>query len=508
MERIIEQAEFIIQQAKVQQVSLEVKDKLILDLKAKISVLETLLKESKANTLLVWVQGVVQAPNVVKWSLHLSHAVETDLLVKVQHTDTKTALLTPYTWTVPKGRTEVSGIYPYTNVKTATFQLEAGEGYTVPATIAQPKSITLSLLTAPVASAGIEYKPPLVITKGGTYSGNFQSTDSEIPAIDIKTNEPVIIETSNIRGAGYLIRSWYNNSSLEVRNTNGYGITPTAWKEYKKPRRFVIVSEFAHLLIEDCYLEQTAGILVGGKYSGNGSTDTIKIRRNKVKNIDGRIFQGVDIAQFVQFNFRGIIPGVEIAFNEVLNEYGNCHVEDNVNIFNTKGKQGSPIKIYSNLIQGAFYAPGITKAYTGGGILSDAPSFADATQYVEVYDNYIIGTGNYSLGIAGGNNLRYHHNYCVNAGVLPDGSTFASKGINASGIWANDYYRNGNTHSNVYEANTVGISNGVSRMDGSMLSTLLATFKDNVKLPNPITKATEQLYVAKWNAMMKDKGYR
>src|ERR1700712_5287782 len=35
------------------------------------------------------------------------------------------------------------------------------------------------------------YKGPLIITKGGKYTGNYKSSDSKVPAISIYTSEPV-----------------------------------------------------------------------------------------------------------------------------------------------------------------------------------------------------------------------------------------------------------------------------------------------------------------------------
>ena len=48
---------------------------------------------------------------------------------------------------------------------------------------------------------------PLVITHGGTYSGTWESDDRSVPAVVVKTSEPVIIENSVVRGRGDLIVS-------------------------------------------------------------------------------------------------------------------------------------------------------------------------------------------------------------------------------------------------------------------------------------------------------------
>ncbi|MDX5437731.1 MAG: glycosyl hydrolase, partial [Pontibacter sp.] len=78
-----------------------------------------------------------------------------------------------------------------------------------------------------------------------------------------------------------------------------------------------------------------AGIYIGQSYEGNGtSSETIKIRYNIAKNIDGRVYGGTTFAQFVQFNFRKNISHAEVAWNQVINTPNNSAVEDNINIHN------------------------------------------------------------------------------------------------------------------------------------------------------------------------------
>jgi hypothetical protein len=66
----------------------------------------------------------------------------------------------------------------------------------------------------------------LIITKGGTYSGTWQSNDSRVPAVQVNTSEPVVIQNSTIKSAGHLIYSSSRNCNLTVKNTSGYGLTP------------------------------------------------------------------------------------------------------------------------------------------------------------------------------------------------------------------------------------------------------------------------------------------
>ena len=290
---------------------------------------------------------------------------------------------------------------------------------------------------APPAAATVEvtYAGPIIITKGGTYTGNWESRDAEVSAVEIKTSEPVFIVNANIRGAGRLIRSQGHAADITVRNTNGYGITPTPWKEYQKTRSFLVVDVFKNIVVENCYIENAAGINLGVSYEGNGTPQqTVKIRYNKVRNIDGRVHGGQAIVNFVGFNFRNPIRHAEVAWNQVINEPDQSVVEDNINIYNTRGTPDSPIRIHNNYIRGAFPLPASASNYSGGGIISDSPE-TDSTQstaYLKVYENQLVGLGGYCIGIAGGNHIEVYDNRMVVAARHANDSLYAS-GRAASG---------------------------------------------------------------------------
>ncbi|MFC4456243.1 NPCBM/NEW2 domain-containing protein, partial [Deinococcus sonorensis] len=67
---------------------------------------------------------------------------------------------------------------------------------------------------APAPTPAPTVSGPLVITKGGTYTGNWQSNDPSVPVITIKTSEPVIIENSTLRGRGNLVAGFRNRVTL------------------------------------------------------------------------------------------------------------------------------------------------------------------------------------------------------------------------------------------------------------------------------------------------------
>lgn len=319
----------------------------------------------------------------------------------------------------------------------------------------------------------VTYQGPLVITKGGTYTGNYQSTNYKTPAVLIQTKEPVVLENMNLRGPGNLIFGFGLN--LTVRNTRGYGVNPNI---YGKPTgRFIDAQEILNLKLENNYLEGTGGIYA---YIFNGNSaagQTIKILRNKIKNIDGRLSNGAGgylnqryYFQFVQFNRVRSVANVEIAWNEVINEPGQSSLEENINMYSSSGTAASPIKIHDNYLKGAYAIyPATDTNYSGGGILlgdGDASNMTVAPGYVDVYNNQIIDTSNQGVGIAGGHDHRVYNNRIVSSGRLSNGQPVAAQNV---GIYLWDIAngsRYGTFFNNSFYNNTLGWtkvkSNGTS----------------------------------------------
>jgi len=338
-------------------------------------------------------------------------------------------------------------------------------------------------------SAQSKNNKTLIITKGGTYSGTWESYDSQIPAVDIRTSEPVIIENSTIRGAGYLIKSWGYGADITVRNTRGYGLPPTTWRGYIKSRRFLTVDTFRNIVVENCSLENTAGIYIGDDYVGDGTpSNSIKIRYNKALNIDGRTYKGIDVVQFVQFNYRGAVPDVEIAWNQVINKPNQSAVEDNINIYKSRGTPEAPMRIHNNYIQGAYPYPANSKEYTGGGILTDSPTkdSTEVTAFVIIHDNQLVGLGNHCIGIAGGNNIEVCNNRAVVAALFNDSTRFP---FWTSGIWARDYYKGRYTFNNSIYHNTLAVlgKERTWRNDIDDSTYIVATVFDNKHLKSEVT---------------------
>ncbi|MBD1395622.1 T9SS type A sorting domain-containing protein [Pontibacter sp. JH31] len=355
------------------------------------------------------------------------------------------------------------------------------------------------------------YSGPLVITKGGTYTGNWESRDSEVAAVDVRTSEPVVILNSNIRGAGYLIKSWGHAVNITVKNSKGYGLTPTPWRDYKKPRRFLTVNNFKNVVVENCYMESTAGIYVGTRYEGDGSTNnTVKIRYNKAKNIDGRVYGSSEHSQFTQFNYRGNLPHAEIAWNEIINEPNRSLVEDNINLSNARGTSGSPIRIHNNYIQGAYPLPATETKYSGGGIIADSwyqDGMGDpasiATAYVKVYDNQTVNLGNYNYAIAGGNNIEVFNNRGVNSGLFDDGTRMNTHNV---GLYGYDYYKKGATFNAVMRNNVTGVMSQGNLFDKNYFPDGLVKNENNPYVGGNVTKQQEKAEYTVWLAKLSTNG--
>src|SRR4051812_34687305 len=70
----------------------------------------------------------------------------------------------------------------------------------------QPREAAVDTTIDMSAVPEVKYLDPIVINKGGTYTGNYKSTDSQTPAIWVQTNEPVEITGCIIVSTGDMIK--------------------------------------------------------------------------------------------------------------------------------------------------------------------------------------------------------------------------------------------------------------------------------------------------------------
>jgi hypothetical protein len=374
-------------------------------------------------------------------------------------------------------------------------------------------------------SSTLTYEGPIVIRKGGTYRGNWQSLDPNKAVIDIATREPVIIEYSNLQGRGTLIRSAYDRANVTVRHTRGVALNPNLPASAKRtPGRFLSLDEFESAVVENNELIGTSGMYFR-KYLGDpGEGQTIRIVRNRARNIDGRYSDGENRfsdtgfyrVQFVQFNEVRDIAGAEIAWNEVINEPGKSRVEENINMYASRGTASSPISINNNYVQGAYPARPATDKYSGGGLmLADGGSkdAAGAVGFVQAFRNQIVGTSNQGIAIAAGNNVEAFENRVISSGYLPDGVPIASQNV---GVYVWDMQGNkryGTFYNNVIRDNLVSWARPLDSRTAQHPTWFPDCAKNaagkslctgNRVLPSPPTLQMEKQEYARWQKKVRD----
>ena len=325
------------------------------------------------------------------------------------------------------------------------------------------------LLTATAQSAtpAVTYQGPLVITKGGTYKGNWQSLDPKVAAVEITTSQPVVIEFSNIRSRGPLIRSRYKQADVTVRNTRGEALNPGLPEGAKAhPGYFLHLEEFKNALVENNELVGTAGMYFRKFLGSSSKGQTVKVLRNRALNIDGRYSNGPDSfsqtgfyrVQFLQLNDVRRLVDAEIAWNQIVNQPGQSRVEEVINMYGASGTKASPIMIHDNYIQGAYPSRPATDKYGGGGMMlgdGGSSTLAGAVAYVQAYNNQVVSTSNQGIAIVAGHDISAYDNRVVSSGLLPDGTPIASQNVGLI-VW--DMYgdlRHGTFFNNVMRNNVV-----------------------------------------------------
>jgi hypothetical protein len=314
-----------------------------------------------------------------------------------------------------------------------------GTGKKIAVVLAAAIVAALTATSSPREADGqATYSGPKVITRGGTYSGNWQSTDPDRPAVEVKTSAPVVLENCSVRGKEDLIETMVKGARLTVRDCHGYGINPGVAGRVKG--RFVYAKYPASLKVEHNYLEGTTGIKIYD-WTHGASGETLKVRYNKAKNIDGRKSAGSGYstdkvsgytvgAQFLMVHSVHDVPGVEVAWNWVTEVPNQSRVGDTINFFGSGGNSSHPYLVHDNFIDGAFpiNPRSGTGTYSGGGIITDGQNVTKETaeQYLHIYNNQVLDSLNYGVKITQGHHNRLYGNVVVRDGVLSDGTVYAS----------------------------------------------------------------------------------
>ncbi|HZG24727.1 MAG TPA: hypothetical protein VEZ17_09120, partial [Chitinophagaceae bacterium] len=199
------------------------------------------------------------------------------------------------------------------------------------------KSKTAALVTAAQASTpastaviipDLDYQPPIIISKGGVYSGNWRATDGS-QAIQINTTERVEIKNFNVVSNGETVIQGYGGSNVYIHDGNVYA-NPDAGKQYGKINLWGSRS----VRIEHVNFSHTGGILVE-QWQGTPDSPLV-IRYNTSRNTDKRRGDGStgNHRAFIQLSTVKGLKNCEIAWNQSINIADSSYIEDNFNLYN------------------------------------------------------------------------------------------------------------------------------------------------------------------------------
>ncbi len=312
-------------------------------------------------------------------------------------------------------------------------------------------------VSATSAIGDVEWSSPIVINQGGTYSGNWRSTDAKTPAVTVATTEPVTIENSHIRSAGSLIKTSIAGTDLTVRNS--LGVAVNAGGKGQPNGVFLEVASPVKLDVENNYIESAKGGVIVHGYTGNREGErNIVIRSNRARNMNGLLSDGnggylpgeganQTQAHFIQFDSVQSVPGIDVGWNEVVNYPGRSLAGDNIDVYRSGGTVNQPLEIHDTYIQGAYPYKAAQDAYTGGGIKIDSKA-GDSTQEVpafnNIHDNQVVGTTSYGIQFAAGHDNIASNNRVISSGMLADGTKIAAQdvGLANGGAASESMYNN------------------------------------------------------------------
>ncbi len=315
-----------------------------------------------------------------------------------------------------------------------------------------------SLALALASAAALAQTPnPLVITRGGTYSGNWTSDDPKVAAVTIRTPEPVIVRDATVSSRGNLIVVGAN-ANVTIRNVTGTVLDPGVAGGSRGA--FVLASGFRALTVDHCTI---TGATFGIKAAG-AQPATLAITNNKAVNLEDRASDGHGgllnqrprLGHFVILDHVVAAQGAEIAWNQDVQAIGTTSTEDAINIYESSGAQAHPIHVHDNYLEGESTAvPG--KNYTGTALIADGGNNPGAalTAWVLFENNQIVATAGTGVGIAYGHDINARDNRIVSCGVDAAGHRYAW-GANAVVIW--NYYKSPQFANNVITGTTGGMA--------------------------------------------------
>jgi hypothetical protein len=380
-----------------------------------------------------------------------------------------------------------------------------------------------STITSSVGN--IQWSGPVTITQGGTYSGNWKSTSPNTPAVTIATTAPVVIQNSYVTGPYNLIDDPDYGNNLTVKNVVGIGVNPNVAGQTNG--NFVDAQNPALLDVENCYFENVRyGVWVRG-YAGNrNGTQTVTILNNRGRNLLGTESDGnngylpgeisYQWAHAFQLVNVSAVPGIKIAWNEIVNYPSQSLVNENISMDDSGGTSSSPAETHDNYVQGAYpYNPAVDP-YNGGGFITDGgggDTVQTASAFNNVYNNQFVGTVNMGVAFVAGHDNAAYNNEAISSGLLPNGTKIPAQNVGA--IIYDDYgnIAKGTMYNNNMYGNTLGWMCWAARCawDGYRADDYFpynnSYYSTNTSIQtNPITLQMENSQYPTWLAKLSSNG--
>jgi hypothetical protein len=263
---------------------------------------------------------------------------------------------------------------------------------------------------------------PLVITHGGTYTGNFSS-------IKVRTTEPVILQDIRGNNPGGTLIDASGAVNLTVRRVTG---SANGW--------FLDADGFASVTVENCTTTSGSdGILL----ENGANAATARVRYNNFTDIVGPYEHG----NAVMIASTPHMSGAEIAWNRVVNHPGRSAVEDNINVYDSAGTAANPIRIHDNYVEGAYPADPTSNDFSGGGIICDYRA-----AFVRIDHNTVVNTTNYGVQISSGHDNSMTDNTVIFDEVVPATNVGVS-GWDSYHLGSSVFYNNTATGNRAYTKN-------------------------------------------------------
>lgn len=278
----------------------------------------------------------------------------------------------------------------------------------------------------------------LVITTGGTYSGNWSSNDPATPAVYVNTDQPVTILNSTVSGRGDLIVVNGNfGAHVSVQNVSGTALDPGVAGAQRGS--FVRATKAASLQVTHCTM---TGVSYGVQvlYS---AMQTLTLSYNVASQLEDRASDGQggfltqrpSLGHFIMLN-QVAAAGGDIGWNQVVDTVGQSSTEDVISLFKAQGSPGSPIQVHDNYLEG--YSSPNTAQYTGAGIITDGDGKLLDPANVVISGNQMVHAAGSGVEIAAGSNIYVSGNRVVSCGMDAAGNWIMAPFANAVVVW--NYY--------------------------------------------------------------------